>query len=294
MANKLLLVDGNLLLFKSFFATLYSQNKLITSENIDTTATNTFILSLIKIFEMYKPSHCFIAFDAGKKTKRHEIYEQYKAGRAKVPVEIFEQKDIIIQILNAMNIKHMDMEGYEGDDLIASIATKFSNNNEVLVWSDDQDLLQLIDNNVSIIVKDSKTKKFIIKDVHNFKDIHGFEHYQIPDFKGISGDSSDNLPGIKGIGPKGAIDLLNKYNTLENIYSHIDELTKVQQTKFLESKNMAFMCKNLAKLELFLDINIKLEDFEIEKNMNNKTVEILDKYELKTIKRMLEKNMNKN
>ncbi len=289
MENKILLIDGNLLLFKSFFATFYSQNKLVTSKGIDTTATHTFILSLIKIFQMYKPSHCFIAFDAGKKTKRHDIYKEYKAGRPKVPVEIFEQKDIIIEILNSMNIRHMDMEGYEGDDLIASMTTKFSNNNEILVWSDDQDLLQLIDNNVSVIVKDSKTKKFIIKNINNFKDIHGFEHYQIPDFKGISGDSSDNLPGIKGIGPKGATDLLNRYNTLENIYDHIDELTKIQKIKFIESKDIALMCKDLAKLELFLDIDIKLDDIKIDYLLNNKVIEILDKYELHTIKRMLEK-----
>lgn len=287
MNNKLLLIDGNLLLFKSFFATLYSPSKLITKEGMDTSATHTFILSLIKVVETYKPTHCFIAFDAGKKTKRHDIYEGYKAGRAKVPIEIFEQKKIIVEILNSMKIMHMDMEGYEGDDLIASMAMKFSNNNQILVWSDDQDLLQLIDNNISVIVKDSKSKQFIVKDIHNFKSLHGFEHYQIPDFKGISGDPSDNLPGIKGIGPKGAIDLLNRYQTLENIYENISELTIGQQEKFLASKDIALMCKELAKLEMFLNINIELDDFKIDDLLNDDVNKLLNKYELNTIKRML-------
>lgn len=287
MKNKILLVDGNLLLFKSFFATLYSNNKLETSTGTDTSAAHTFIISLIKIIKMNNPSHCFIAFDAGKKTKRHEIYEGYKAGRAKAPIEIFEQKKIIIEILNAMNIKHMDMVGYEGDDLIASMTTKFSNGNQILIWSDDQDLLQLIDNNVSVIVKDSKTKSFIIKDINNFKNIHGFEHYQITDYKGISGDASDNLPGVKGIGPKGAIDLLNKYETLEEVYNNLDNLSDTQKNKFIESREVAFMCKKLANLELFLNIDIKLNDIKINSLLNDEVKITLNKYELKTIEKLI-------
>ncbi|MGL5205879.1 MAG: 5'-3' exonuclease [Metamycoplasmataceae bacterium] len=294
MKDKILLIDGNLLLFKSFFATLYSHHKLVTNIGINTSAVHTFFLSFIKVIETYKPTHCFVAFDAGEKTKRHEEYDDYKAGREKAPIEIFEQKKIILEILDAMKIMHMDMEGYEGDDLIASLAVKFSNENEILVWSDDQDLLQLIDNNVSVIVKDNKTKQFMIKDINNFRSLHGFEHYQIPDFKGISGDSSDNLPGIKGIGPKGAIDLLSRYGTLENIYQHIGELTPSQQEKFISSKEIAFMCKRLAKLEMFLNVDITLDELKI-KNLNNEEVlNILSKYELNTIKRLLLKNNDLN
>ncbi|MGL5308875.1 MAG: 5'-3' exonuclease [Metamycoplasmataceae bacterium] len=290
MKNKLLLIDGNLLLFKSFFATWYSNNKLETNEGINTATVHTFLLSLLKVIETYKPTHCFIAFDAGKKTKRHEIYKDYKAGREKAPLEIFEQKKIILEILDIMKIKHMDMKGYEGDDLIASLTMKFSNENEILIWSDDQDLLQLIDNNVSVIVKDKKSKQFMIKNIQNFKNLHGFEHYQIPDFKGISGDSSDNLPGIKGIGQKGAISLLNKYETLENIYNHITELTSSQQEKFIASKDIALMCKELAKLEIFLDINIKLDDLKMNDLVNANVLKVLSKYELNTIKKILQKN----
>lgn len=287
MKNKILLVDGNLLLFKSFFATFYSKNKMVTSNGIDTSAAHTFITSLIKIIKMNNPTHCFIAFDAGKKTKRHDIYKDYKAGRAKAPIEIFEQKKIIIEILDAMKIKHMDMEGYEGDDLIASLATKFSSENKILIWSDDQDLLQLIDDNVDVIVKDSKMKTFIIKNIDNFRSLHGFEHFQIPDYKAISGDASDNLPGIKGIGPKGAIDLLNKYNSLENIYDNLDKLTEVQKMKFINDKEISLMCKKLACLELFLDIEIELNDIKITCLLNDIVESVLTKYELNTIKKLI-------
>ncbi len=287
MKNKILLIDGNLLLFKSFFATYYSHNTLTTSYGLDTSTTHTFILSLIKVITKNNPSHCFIAFDTGKKTKRHDIYINYKAGRAKAPIEIFEQKKIIIEILDAMNIKHMEMIGYEGDDLIATLTTKFSSNNNILIWSDDQDLLQLIDNNVCVITKDYKTKKFIIKDINNFKSIHGFEHYQIPDYKGIAGDPSDNLPGIKGIGSKGAISLLNKYNTIEDIYLNLDKLSKHEKDKFAAYKEIAIMCKRLATLELFLNINIEIPDIKIGKLLNEKVEKILTTYELNTIKRLL-------
>ncbi|MGL4252419.1 MAG: 5'-3' exonuclease [Metamycoplasmataceae bacterium] len=290
MKNKILLIDGNLLLFKSFFATVYSHHKLVTNIGINTSAVHTFFLSFIKVIETYKPTHCFIAFDLGEKTKRHEEYKDYKAGREKAPIEIFEQKKIILEILDAMKIKHMDMKGYEGDDLIASLTVKFSNENEILVWSDDQDLLQLIDTNVSVIVKDNKSKQFIIKNIDNFRKLHGFEHYQIPDFKGIAGDSSDNLPGIKGIGQKGAIDLLNKYETLENIYQNILELTPSQQEKFIASKEMAFMCKKLAKLEMFLNVDITFEEIKMHDLINDEVLSILSKYELNTIKRLLQKN----
>ncbi|MDK2820027.1 MAG: 5'-3' exonuclease [Mycoplasmataceae bacterium] len=287
MKNKILLIDGNLLLFKSFFATYYNKNKLVTTNNIDTSATHTFIMSFLKVIEITNPSHCLIAFDTGKKTKRHEIYNEYKAGRAKVPIEIFEQKKIILEILDAMNILHTDMIGYEGDDIIASVATKFSNENDIIIWSDDQDLLQLIDDNVSVIVKDYKTKKFFIKNINNFKDIHGFEHYQIPDYKAISGDLSDNLPGIKGIGPKGAKGLLSKFETLEDIYNNLNSLNETMKNKFIESKDISFMCKKLAKLELFLDIDFKLEQLKILSFANNETEKILSNYELNKIKEIL-------
>lgn len=287
MKNKLLLVDGNLLLFKSFFATYYNKHKLLTTTNIDTSAAHTFIMSLLNVMKITNPTHCLIAFDTGKKTKRHELYPEYKAGRAKVPIEIFEQKKIILEILNAMNIIHIDMIGYEGDDIIASVSTKFSDENNIVVWSDDQDLLQLIDTNVSIIAKDSKTKKFIIKNIDNFEDLHGIKHYQIPDYKAIAGDLSDNLPGIKGIGAKGAKELLTKFETLENIYNNLNSLGEIQKLKLIESKDISFMCKKLAKLELLLNINIQLDDLKIINFINNKTINVLNKYELNKIKDIL-------
>lgn len=285
--NKILLVDGNLLLFRSFYAA-YAFNK-----EVNNLPTHLFLTSLLEVIKQEKPDFIFVAFDAHGKTKRHEMYKDYKAGRTSPPPSIYEQKKIILNLLDLAKIKWFEQIGDEADDLIATIATKYSNNNKIVIFSEDKDLMQLIEPGIEILIKDrkNKSKSYIKINNENFFDIFNLYPYQIPDFKGIAGDSSDNLKGIKGIGEKTAIQLLAKYKNLENIYENIDQLSQIQKNKFIESKEDAFMCKNLALLNRLVFLNFKLDDFKFEFNNLNTSIFLdqLKKYNLNKLFSLLTK-----
>lgn len=281
--SKFLLVDGNLLLFKSFYAA-YAINK--EPKNLP---THFFFNSLLEAIKSQDATHVFVAFDAHAKTKRHEIYANYKAGRILPPPIIYEQKKIIIQILEAMNIKWLEKAGDEADDLIATIATKFGHENEIIIFSEDKDLLQLVNENISILVKDKKTKQFTLINNNNFFQNHGILPYQIPDYKGIAGDSSDNLKGVLGIGDKTAKELLNRYSTLESIYENLEELTLSKKEKFINSREEAFLCKSLATLNKLVLIPFSKNDlsFDLMKIKAQKSIHIVDSFGLNKIKSLI-------
>lgn len=280
--KKFLLIDGNLLLFKSFYAA-----KAININN-GNLPCHLFFNSFFDILKKENPEYIFIAFDANGKTRRHYEYENYKSNRIKAPEELYLQKEIIINILNEMKICNFSKIGDEADDLIATVCEKYKNENLILIFSDDKDLLQLVDKNVLIVQKNknkNSNEKYEKININNFFEKYNFNPKQIPDFKGIAGDTSDNLPGIKGIGPKTAIELLNKYKTLEEIYNNLNSLTERQKKLFLENKDNSFLCKKLAILnknvEEIFDIEamkINLKNFQSENVLN-----ILNKYQLKKI-----------
>lgn len=286
--KKILLVDANLLLFRSFYAA-YAISK--TSNNM---TTHLFFNSVLEVIKKEKPDFVFFAFDAHAKTKRQETFEEYKAGRIRPPKEIYEQKDLIIKILNKMKFKWIEVPGDEADDIIATICTRYKNTNEIFIFSEDKDLMQLIDMNVFIIVKnkDKKIKQKYEKIwTENFFEKFNILPSQVIDFKGIAGDNSDNLTGIKGIGPKTTIELLSKFKSLEGIYENLDFLTQKQKEAFIKNKDNAFLCKKLATLNTNVDININLDEssFFID-NLNNIEVEkILSDNNLKKLIELIKK-----
>ncbi len=280
--KKILLVDANLLMFRSFYA---AQAISKTPSNMP---THLFFTSLLEMIKEQKPNNVFLAFDAHAKTKRHEEFEDYKAGRIKPPEELYKQKEIINEILDVMKLTWFSIPGDEADDIIATICEKFKNNNEILIMSEDRDLFQLIDLNVSMIIKnknkDVKAKYEKIS-VDNFYSKFNYLPNQVTDYKGIAGDSSDNLIGVKGIGPKTAIDLLSKYKSLEGIYENLDKLSEKQKNAFITNKDNSFMCKKLATLNRFVELNITLENgLIVSENFNNNDVNnVLEKYNLKRV-----------
>ncbi|VEU75920.1 5'-3' exonuclease [Mycoplasmopsis columboralis] len=291
MKNKeiMLLIDGNYLMFQSFYATYRGDINAImrSSKGVPTNAVNLFLLQLVKLIRFYEPQYLFVAFDAKSKTKRHLVYSDYKANRIKAPVEIFEQFNLIKQLLSLLNIAHNEIDGAEADDLIATASVKYNDENlEKLIFSRDKDLLQLVSESTSVIEKDSDNDYQLITH-ENFYDIYGITPQQIVDFKGLKGDPSDNLPGIKGIGDKTAIKLLNEYQSFENIYENINLLSKSIQNKLIESKEQGYMCYQLAKL------NTNVEEFTYSKeelllNINYQQAEkLLNELELNVAKRYL-------
>ncbi|VEU59705.1 5'-3' exonuclease [Mesomycoplasma neurolyticum] len=247
MKNRILLIDANLLLFKSFYASSGTKYTLMKSDSgIPTYAINTFFYSLFNVIEIMNPTHIYLAFDSKEKTYRHNLNSDYKANRKSPPEELLIQFDWIKKILKKLQIVYENIPHFEADDLIATFSNKLKDNNEIIVWSDDKDLLQLVSENVSILCK--VKNNFLLKNIENFEKLENLKPTQIVDFKAIAGDNSDNLKGVVGIGEITAKKLLLQYQTLDNIYASLDKLSASIQNKFIESKKNAYLCKKITEL----------------------------------------------
>ncbi|ENY69342.1 DNA polymerase I: 5'-3' exonuclease domain protein [Metamycoplasma auris 15026] len=292
MNNKLLIIDGTYLAYRSYFA-LNKSNIMLTDENgFSTNEVVLFFKSLFNLINEHRPTHLFVAFDAKEKTFRHQMYDMYKANRSKMEPSFYFQLDLIKQILSSLKIRNIEKNGYEADDIIAKLCFEYKNINK-LIFSADQDLNQLIDEKTSIIKK-NKDEYFIL-DNANFKTSYGIEPYQVVDYKAIIGDSSDNFSGIKGIGPKTASKLLNEYQNLENIYANLEDIKSTWASKFIEYKDFAFRNKVIAQLVFDFHLDDIKEDFLDLKNifLSSEATFLIEKYSLNSIKINAEKLIKK-
>lgn len=254
---KLLLIDGTALVFRAFYGI---RNPMINSQGLQTNAIYGFFNILFKTLMTYQPDYFAVCFDRSEPTRRHKQYDDYKANRTKAPDELYSQIPIIKHILKEGELNLIEYPGFEADDIIATIDTKNNKDNlETLIYSADFDLLQLVSKYTKVIIPSSKEEKIITPE--KFLEKHQIKPTQVPDLKGLSGDSSDNLPGVKGIGPKTATKLLLKYETLENIYSNIDQIKGSNKDKLVKDKQIALLCKNLAKLDYNAPVSTQLDDY---------------------------------
>ncbi|MBD1380085.1 DNA polymerase I [Metabacillus arenae] len=260
MTKKLVLIDGNSIAYRAFFALPLLNN----DKGVHTNAIYGFTMILMKILEEEQPSHILVAFDAGKTTFRHSTYKEYKGGRQKTPPELSEQFPFIRELLDAYNVSRYELENYEADDIIGTLSKKAEADGfNVKVISGDKDLTQLATKNVTVDI----TKKGIT-DVDSYtpafiKDKYGINPEQIIDMKGLMGDSSDNIPGVPGVGEKTAIKLLKEYETVEGLIESIDKVNgKKLKEKLEENKDLAIMSKELATINCEAPIEIDLPDIE--------------------------------
>ena len=257
--KRLLLIDGNSLMFRSYYATAYTGNLMKTKEGLYTNAVFGFCNMLNKLLE--KETYAFVAFDAGKQTFRHKEYSDYKGTRKPLPEELRSQIPLIKQYLEIIKVKQMENLDYEADDLLATASNLLSEEfDEFLVITGDHDLLQLVGGKIKVGLTKKGVGELDIYTEENFYEKMGFYPNQLTEYKGIVGDTSDNLPGIKGIGDKTAIKLLNDYKTIEGIYEHLDSLTTRVRNLFIENKEIALRCRTLATLEKNALIDLKEED----------------------------------
>lgn len=257
--KKLILVDGNNLLFRSYYATAYNGNLMKNSKGFPTNALYGFINMINKIVEEEKPEYMIVAFDKGK-TFRHEKYKDYKAGRISTPDELKQQMPKAREVLTLMGITYLELDNYEADDIIGTFAKMCNLEDEFIgtIISSDKDLLQLISNDVDI--KLLKQKDYIRYNEEKFKEDYGINPINIIDLKALMGDSSDNIPGVKGIGEKTALKLLHEYKTLDGIYENIDNIKGSIHTKLVDNKESAYMSYDLATIYKDIPINITLND----------------------------------
>ena len=258
--KKIVLVDGNNLLFRSYYATAYTGNIMRNKEGFPTNGLYGFVNMINKIIAEEIPEYMMVAFDIGK-TFRHEKYDEYKGGRKETPEDLKVQFPVAKKILTAMGIKYLECVGYEADDIIGTVALWCEKDPEyeALIVSSDKDLLQLISDETT--VKLLKTKDYIMMDKKAFIETYGFEPIKMIDLKALMGDTSDNIPGVKGIGEKGAIKLLCEYGSLDGIYDNIDNISGATKIKLEDGKKDAYYSKELVTIyrEVPLE-NISFED----------------------------------
>lgn len=260
--KRLVLVDGNNLLFRSYFATAYTGNTMKNSKGFSTNALYGFLNMINKIVEKENPEYMLVAFDKGK-SFRHREYKDYKAGRSETPRELIEQMPIARTMLTYMGIKYYEVEDYEADDILGT-AVKLALEDkdfDARLISSDRDLLQLMNHETDM--KLLKMKDYVIYNVESFKEEYGIDPIKVIDLKALEGDKSDNIPGVRGIGEKTALSLLQKYDSLEGIYEHIDEIKGATGKKLVEDKENAFFSKKLATIYCDVPLPFTLEDCKL-------------------------------
>ena len=257
---KIVLVDGNNLLYRSYFATAYNGNLMKNSKGFPTNALYGFVNMINKIIDEEKPLYMMVAFDKGK-TFRHEKYETYKGTRAETPDDLKIQFKLSRDLCNALGIKPLEIDNYEADDIIGTFAKMANANNlDALIVSSDKDLLQLISNNVK--VKLLKTHDYIMMDENEFHNTYGLEPHNMIDLKALMGDASDNIPGVRGIGEKTAIKLLQEYGSLDGVYNNIDNIKGSVHEKLASDKENAYMSYDLATIYCDVPIDTTLESIK--------------------------------
>lgn len=259
--KKVILVDGNNLLFRSYFATAYTGNTMRNSKGFPTNGLYGLVNMLNKIIREEKPEYMLVAFDKGK-TFRHEKYLDYKGGRNETPDDLKRQFSVAKKLVPLMGIKCFEIDNYEADDIIgtyskmALIDPEF----ETTIVSSDKDLLQLI--NEETEVKLLKQKDYIRMNEETFIDTYGIKPIRMIDLKGLMGDASDNIPGVKGIGEKTALKLLQEYDSLENVYDNIDNIKGATKQKLIDGKESSFMSKDIATIYNEVPVTYSLEELK--------------------------------
>ena len=280
--NKIILVDGNNLLFRSFYATAYQGVIMKNSKGFPTNALYGFINMMNKIIQEEKPSYIMVAFDKGK-TFRHDKYDEYKAGRSEMPDELRLQFPKAKEILDAQGIKHFEIDNYEADDIIGTLSLEVEHRDDFVatIVSSDKDLLQLISDKVDVKLLKQSGHIMMTKDEF-------IKTYQVPpirmiDLKALMGASRDHILGVKGIGRKIAINLLSKFQSLDNLYLHIDEVSGKTREKLENDKKNAYMSYDLATIYREVPLDFTIEDCKYTGENSEKFTELLQEFEFHSL-----------
>ena len=275
--DKFVIIDGNSLINRAF----YGLPPLKSLSGKSCNAIFGFINAMLSIVSNENPKYLVCVFDAGKHTFRHDLYAEYKGTRDKMPEDLHQQLDDLKQLLMAMGVLVLEKSEIEADDIIGSLTRKFEG--EFLLLSGDKDLLQLINKNTSVMLTQHGLSKTLKVDEDVLLKEFGLKPYQVIELKSIMGDSSDNIPGVAGIGKVGATKLIQEYDTLENVYANLDKHAKSIQTKLLESREMAFLSKQLATIKLDVDLQVGLEDCLLKLPFNNQCIPIMQDLNFKSL-----------
>ena len=285
--KRLLLIDGNSIMNRAFYGIMGSK-MLSTKDGKYTNAVYGFLAIMFKNLEDLNPDYMAVTFDLKAKTARHKLYEGYKANRHGMPNELAEQMPMIKEVLKAMNIDIVELEGYEGDDILGTLS-KFgeAQDLDVTILSGDRDTFQLATDKVTIRIPRTKQGKTETDEYNRTKVIeeYGVEPKALIEVKGLQGDSSDNIPGVPGIGPKTAINLIKKYGTIDNLYKSIeegtDDLKGKQREAIVENKEMAIISRTLGEINVNVPLTDTLENLKVEEWDKKKVLELFTEWNFK-------------
>ncbi|WP_368914659.1 DNA polymerase I [Exiguobacterium acetylicum] len=259
MENKLLLIDGNSLTYRAFFAL----PPMTDAQGRNTNAAYGFTMMLLKLLEEEQPTHMLVAFDASSETFRHDVYQEYKGSREKTPSELREQFPIVRDICEALGIQMMELHRYEADDLIGTLARTMPTDRTRIVTG-DKDLLQLVTDKVEVLITKRGITDVQCMTEELFAETYGgLKPIQMIDLKGLMGDKSDNIPGIPGIGEKTAVKLISAYGSVEGLYEHVEDLKGKQKEKVIANEELARLSKELATIKVDVPLETTLDDLQI-------------------------------
>ena len=273
--EKLIIIDGNSLIYRAFYALPLLTNLKGEYSN----AIFGFANELVKIIAEFKPTHMVVCFDVSKHTFRTDLFDGYKATRKPMPEELASQLEPIKKMLGLMGIKILEKENFEADDIIGTVAKRSKISS--LILTGDRDSFQLIDEKTSVCFMKRGISDFVIMTPENIKSEYGVLARQVVDLKALQGDSADNIPGVAGIGPKTAIELIEKYDNLDNIYANIYNISAKVSNKLSEQENMAKLSKQLATINTDVDISFNLDDFLLTFPFPRKLIEFFDYYNIR-------------
>lgn len=259
MREKLVIIDGNSLLYRAFYAI----PMLTDSQGHPTNAVYGFLNMLLKLYEELNPQYVAVAFDKGKHTFRNDMFDGYKATRKPAPDELVPQFALIREVLECLGIHILEIEGYEGDDIIGTIARDMENKDlDIAVVTGDRDALQLVDDDITVYLTKKGITTMLAVTPAVMSEEYGYTPSQVIDMKALMGDTADNIPGVPGVGEKTALKLISQFQTVEGVYEHLDEVAgKKLKEKLSDNKDKAMLSKTLATICCTVPIDFTVDMF---------------------------------
>jgi 5'-3' exonuclease len=284
--SHIMLVDGMALLFRAFYATSITGHFQINSKGIPTNAVSGFLKHMLTAVSSFNPSHLAVCWDMGSKTFRSELYTEYKGNRGEAPIELIPQFDLVKEVVASFDIPNIGLVGYEADDCIGTVAKALKDDMKVSILTGDQDILQLLEENISVVLLKKGFGNYQVHTPDSFYEEKGITPRQMIDLKGLMGDPSDNYPGVKGIGEKTALKLLQQFESIDGILENLNDLSKSHRTKIEQSLDMLHLSRTLAEIKCDVPVSCSISDSELRYN-RSKVINMLDEVELKGIHRYL-------
>lgn len=271
---KIVLLDGNAIIHRAY----HGLPPLTTKDGATVHAVYGFALTLFSVLEKFHPEHIAASFDLAGGTFRDDLYEHYKATRVAAPDDLYEQIPIVKKLVEALNIPIYECQNYEADDCVGTLAKQAEKKGlETIIVTGDSDTLQLVTKDTRVFTMRRGIKDTVLYDVAGVKEKYGFTPEQLIEYKGLAGDSSDNIPGVSGVGAKTATDLIQKYQNLEGIYAHLDELAGKLKERLEKDKEQAFLSRELGTIDTKVPVTLSLTDTET-KNYDTQTAEAFLKH----------------